>query len=126
MPLSKGGKFNINPGAARMHDANAKPSFGHGDVKEKPIADPGQQEPTGHVEFHKGPGADGQGKYHTIHHPSGESKSHATAHGAHHAMNDHMKEDGCKGDGSCSEHGNGAQVTPDLADEPGESAGAEY
>jgi hypothetical protein len=92
MPVDKSGKYHMNPGAARMSDANPKPAFGHGDRKEKRVADPGKQEdgaPT-HVELH-----DNQdGSYHTLHHKGDgaepERKDHATLHEAHHATNQHV------------------------------------
>ena len=82
-----------------MHDKT--PAMPH-------MARPGMEEDggsKGHVELHHGPNPDdGKGKFHTIHQPSGEKKGHETLHDAHHAMNEHMGEDGCKGAG-CAEHG---------------------
>ena len=56
MPIDKKGGFHINPQVARMHDANPKPAFGHGDRREKPTPDPGTQEdhaePAHAVEIH--------------------------------------------------------------------------
>lgn len=59
----------------------------------------------GHVELHHGPPPDGSmahAKFHTIHHGGagsggggGETKGHESLHAAHHAMNEHMGEDGC-------------------------------
>jgi hypothetical protein len=111
MPLDKKGGFRMNPQIARMHDANPKPAFGHGDPKEKQRLDPGQQEDgKGHVELHKGEHAEAPGAaYHTIHHPGGEVRGHETLHDAHHAMNEHYAEDGCKGHGTC-EHGEGSEA----------------
>lgn len=107
----------MNPQVGKMFDADKKPAFGHGDHKEKLIADPGKQESgeAGHVELHRGPSPkDGKGSFHTIHHPSGEVRGHETLHEAHHAMNDHMGQDGCKGDGNCAEHGDGGEPGGDT------------
>lgn len=48
MAFDKKGGFHMNPQVARMHDANQKPAFGHGDPKEKQRKDPGQQEDGDH------------------------------------------------------------------------------
>ena len=90
-----------------MHDAAPKaPPIA------KPKPDPGKQEDggEGHVELHKAEG----GGYKTIHHPSGEEKQHPTLHAAHHAMNEHMGQDGCRGDGQC-EHGEAGAAGGDVS-----------
>lgn len=120
MPLDKGGKFHMNPQVGRMHDAKpmakiAKPGGGmeggeSGGAK-------------GHVELHAGPAPDGKGKFHTIHHPGGEARGHETLHEAHHAVNAHMGEDGCKGEG-CAEHGGAA--SPMAGAEPDGDEGQDY
>lgn len=129
-PLDTKGGFHLHPGAAKMHDAAPKaPAIG------KKIAAPGGEQnegPKGHVELHAGPPKDGsmpEAKFHTIHHGhaggsggggGAEVKGHATLHEAHHAMNEHMGEDGCT-DGSCADHGGtgdgGAQAGDGAADD---------
>lgn len=102
MPVDSKGGFHLHPGAAKMHDSAPKaPPIG------KPAHEAGGK---GHVEFHHGAAPGGSGKYHTIHHPSGEVKDHPDAHAAHQAMNEHMGEDGCQG-------GAGAPEVPGASSE---------
>jgi hypothetical protein len=98
MPLTKHGTYHANPQIARMHEMAG--------VAKKTAPEPHHEEHAarGHVELHHGPTPDGKGKYHTIHHPSGEVRAHESLHEAHHALNEHMAEDGCK-DENCREHG---------------------
>jgi hypothetical protein len=111
MPLDKGGTFRINPGVARMHDSAPKAP---------PIAKamPGENKQPGgdkgHIELHHGPAPDGKGKFHTITH-GGEARGHETLHEAHHAMNEHMGQDGCS-DGSCAEHGGSGEAAAPALD----------
>jgi hypothetical protein len=120
MPMDKAGKFHINPGVARMHDAAPPVASKKGSSFTKTQTIPGEQDlGHKHVELHEGPHANAPGAaFHTIHHghtsegPGGgglnepEVRGHASLHEAHHAMNEHFEQDGCKGDGTC-EHGGG-------------------
>lgn len=141
-PVDSKGNFHLHPGAARMHDAAPKaPPIA------KKIPAPGgsnneNSEAKGHVELHAGPPPDGsmpEAKFHTIHHGhagsgggsgmamgahhgGGEVKGHANLHAAHHAINEHMGEDGCS-DGSCEEHG--GSTPSGAADEGGGSSEAD-
>jgi hypothetical protein len=124
-----------------MHDSAPKaPPIGKPggkSITEKP----GGGEAKGHVELHAGPHENfPNAKFHTIHHghaesggggggmamgakPEGEVKGHDSLHAAHHAMNEHMGEDGCS-DGSCAEHG--GSTPSGAAVEGGGEAGDEY
>ena len=139
-PLDSKGGFHLHPGAAKMHDSAPKaPPIGK--ITEKPGA--GKPGTGGHVELHHGPPPDGSmpnAKFHTIHHGGssggggggamgmshehggGETKGHENLHAAHHAINDHMGEDGCS-DGSCAEHG-GSNPEGGAAD-PGAGGGTD-
>jgi hypothetical protein len=99
MPLNNKGKFHMNPqmGKAAEGAPNPPPIGTHDAMKPEAGG-------KGHVELHEGPGPEGKGKFRTVHQPSGEVKSHETIHEAHHAMNEHMGQDGCS-DGTCAEHG---------------------
>ncbi len=99
-----------NPQVRRMHEKHGKPE-GKAEAKPemKPQPEGMETEEKGHVEIHKGPPSDGtmpEAGYHTVHHPGGEMKGHASLHDAHHAANDHMGEDGCMG-ADCDDHGQG-------------------
>ena len=118
MALDKSGRYHMNPQVARMHDAAPKTAF-PALPKINKISDAGEQEdaPKGHVELHHGPSPkDGKGQVHTIHHfedgREPEFRGHESLHEAHHAINDHMGEDGCAGGGECSEHSNSKGEEP--------------
>lgn len=115
MPLDKKGGFHINPQVGRMHDANPKPAFPKGEAGGKQRPDPGAQEgKPSHVELHKNHPEAGGKPYTTVHHHGDgaepELRHHDSLHEAHHAMNEHTGEDGCKGEGNC-EHSSSAEDT---------------
>jgi hypothetical protein len=86
----------INPQIKKMHDgakkgvsaALPKDISAHGGAED--TQNRGEHGHENHVEVHAHPG----GGAHTVHHPSGERKEHASMADAHKAVDDHFAENG--------------------------------
>lgn len=120
------GGHSINPQVNRMRQAaTEKHASGKADQHKPSIAKPigsEQAAPHGHVELHKDHPEAGGKPYTTIHHKGDgaqpELRHHDSKHQAHHAMNEHFAEDGCKAEGEGCEHdeGNEAEESGSMAD----------
>ena len=97
MPVDKHGAFHMNPQVARMHDADQKPAFGHGDPGTQEDAEHGHAS-VHHIELHP----HGDGTHHTVTHyhedhpehtAEGTREEHGSLEEAHESQREKLEEE---------------------------------